>query len=258
MPEPFDIHDDVVPPTGCDVGQDVPADLDKSANTVPDAVSRAELDKVIDQRQQAKDRARRAEEQLASLREQLDDLSASKQGPQDTQAAASDDSDGEGADGEQLTQRLRMRELQLAGLLRDQQLRAAAAGAGAVNPDQVVALLRTRVVMTAEPGGEFAARGLDDAGQPLIDETGQPVDVDALVGQFLSRAENANLVRAASAPGSGARQAGGSPDVEAIPRTLAGFNALSIGQRRQAAMGMSKGQRESLLGIEQAGRAGYL
>ena len=252
-----------------------------------ETVSRAELDKVIRERQAAKQRARSAETELAELRGRLEALETEGATPPGGQTPppgampacghAGAGSDGDGLIGDdmaasgqgtqlepsasadaELRQRLAAREAQLAGLLRDQRLRAAAASAGAVNPDQVVVLLRGSVRMVEREDGQFAPTFLDDAGRPAVDEAGTPLDADRFVQAYLTRPENANLVRACTVGGSGARLAGSAGPADGLSHTLADFNALPPSRRRQAALRLSRQQREALLGLGGADRAGYL
>ena len=190
----------------------VAQDSDESALDARDTVSRAELEKVIRERQAAKERARAAEAELAATRKKLAAADAGDQPTRESPPAGQHpDGDGRAAEARRnaptrpddnatgpaqddipgrpsqsdLEARLRSRELQLASLLRDQQLRAAAEAAGAVNPDQVVALLRTRVVMEESANGEFIPSFLDERGRSLVDANGAPPDADAFVGEFL-------------------------------------------------------------------------
>ena len=195
---PDDIDDSVASPgpaTTDAAGAEAPAEPAR------DTVSRAELEKVIRQRQEARQRAREAEAALATL----------------------GDGDPDGSDGirEQLARKLRDRETQLAALLRDAQLRAAAAKAGAINPDQVVGLLRSRTRMDERPDGRLAPVFLTDRGGDDWGDDGAPADADAFVGRFLADPANANLLRATSTPGSGAKPDGGAAPEAHVPRTLA-------------------------------------
>jgi len=213
------------------------------ADPARDMVPRAELEKVIRERQAAKQRARKAESELASLAA----LPSSSTADPDSSEPA-----------ETLQRKLRLRETQLAALLRDQQLRQAAARAGAINPDQVVGILRPRVVMAEGDDGELCPVFLDEAGRVELAEDGSAPDADAFVGRFLADPAQANLLRSSSVPGSGARPVGGTAPAEAVPQTLAEFNALPASRRRDAAMRMSRRQREAMLGIARPGADGYL
>lgn len=233
-----------------------------------DMVPRAELDKVIRQRQIAKQRARDAERQLAAAREKLPNTPpADDGGPKEDGDADDGERDRDYAPGgdaamrlqnTRLIEDLRSREKKLASVLRDQQLYAAAVAAGAVSPSQIVELLRTRMAMEALPDGEFAPSFLDEGGRPLLDTDGPVSDVDAFVTSYLSHPSNANLVRSSSVPGSGAKPAGGSSNLVTEPCTLAEFNALPLERRREVALKMSKHQREAMLGISPPTHGGYL
>jgi len=267
-----------VAPTGREAQEpiDVSAQADAAAGgsdepneEAREVVSRAELAKVIAERQAAKDRARKAEQALTALREQLPDSTESTAGqdcaagdeglavadPAGSPAASPQPPDGELS---ALRKRLRSREDQLAGILRDQRLRTAAAKAGAVNPDQMVAMLRSHVVMAEGSDGQFAPGILDASGRPLLDDNGSPMGLETFVARFLSQPDNANLLRSSSAPGSGAKPAGGSTGAEVAPRTLAQFNALPPERRRAVALGISRQQRQALLGLTPSAEAGYL
>ena len=112
--------------------------------------------------------------------------------------------------------------------------------------------------MEERPDGRLAPVFLTDAGDQAWGEAGAPADADAFVSRFLAAEANANLLRAASAPGSGARAAGGPPADDRGPRTLAEFHALPADRRREAAMRMTRRQRETLLGLVKPGRDAYL
>ncbi|NQU75024.1 MAG: hypothetical protein HQ546_01775 [Planctomycetes bacterium] len=259
-----------------DGSQLTPISSDETTSQRRDAVSRVELEKVIRERQVAKQRARNAEQQLAALQKELastvderhrEDFGVSNPDGNAYAVATGGDTCSSSPsrvdvaavnDNSDLTEKLRVREIQLASLLRDQQLRATALAAGAVNPDQVVGLLRTRVVMEESSDGQFVPKLLDGQGRPLVDENGTVADVETLVTQYLSEPGNANLLRASLAPGSGVRPAGGPVHLESVPHTLAGFNALPSEARREAAMKMSSRQRKAMLGIAPPENAGYL
>jgi len=265
------------PPTGEDAGPQAPdapapqagtagADRPEAATPpaegtdVPDgdddgreAVSREELAKVIAQRQAAKARARLAERRLAELQAGANaDPDAA-----DADAAAEAPADA-GETGEDLrAENARLRE-QLTRVLRDQGLRAAAAAAGAVNPDQVVALLRPRVRMDPGPDGRFVPTLLDEEGRPMDDGEGPAGGLETFVGLFLSLPENANLVRAEATGGSGARPAGGQALPERRPRSLAEFNALPEARRLQWALELGPDRLRTLLGLEDGSDPGFL
>lgn len=247
-----------------DTGDVLPAGSDEPPRTAQDTVSRAELDKVIRERQAAKDRARRAEEQLQTLRDEDGSRFGMSDDNAETDAPAGVVSDAAEAPAEMasarpnpsdLADRLHRREEQLADLVRDQQLREAAEAAGAVNPAQVVALLRTRVRMSAREDGAFEPVCLDEHGRAVSEAL--PNGVATLVDAFLADPANANLVRATARPGSGARPGGGW-EPNAAPNSLNEFHALPPEQRRAAAMRMSRSQRQRLLGLGRPMGANYL
>lgn len=235
-----------------------------------DTVSRAGLTQLITERQAAEERARQAEAKLQELQEKLAGVPDTEtlkaftawQADQANRAGAAGE-DGGRARPRELTE-LRDRndalKAQLTDLLCDSALQAAAAPV-AHNPSQVVALLRHRVRMAETPDGRFAPEFLDASGRPLLDGAGGAVgDAETFVRLFLSLPENANLVRAAGRPGSGARLPGGpvpSPEGR-IPATMAEFLALSPAQRLRAAGAMTPRQRRELIGIAAAGAEGFL
>jgi len=235
---------------------------DEPKEEAREVVSRAELAKVIAERQAAKDRARKAEQALTALRERPDPPAETTTGQdrpaEEAAPATAGVADSADEDLSALRKRLRSREDQLAGILRDQRLRTAAAGAGAVNPDQMVAMLRSHVVMAEGADGQFAPGILDASGRPLLDDNGSPMGLETFVARFLSQSDNANLLRSSSAPGSGAKPAGGATGAEVAPRTLAQFNALPPERRRAVALGISRQQRQALLGLTPSAEAGYL
>jgi hypothetical protein len=284
---------------------------------VPDFVPKAEFDKVVAQRQAAKERARQLAAVARDLAERLKaGGGAVAAGPSNagipardpgsvragagsagrnarvtpdmsaTDADASADADdAEFLDLEAIHGRLReplQRRLaalqaenaaarrRLMELLRDQELRTAAARAGAINPDQVVVLLRDRVAMDdADAGpdgpagnsGTSARDGLppNSAGADAPAGSGRFAGVRQLVERFLCQDENANLVGCSVAAGSGARQAGGpGVHVDNLPRTRAEFLALPAEQRTAAAHRMTRQQRDELLGRNAPRGGGYL
>lgn len=189
-----------------------------------DAVPRTELDKVVAQRQAVKEKVRQLAAQLDALRARNEAL-----------------------------------EGRLGGLLRDQELRRAAAQAGAINPEQVVAMLRDRVRLAATPEGRWTFELPAADGRPAPDGARAVRDVQHLVELFLSQSENANLVRPTVAPGSGARQAGGvAAMTDPMPRTKAEFLALPPDKRLALAHRMTRPQRDALLGRNAAEGGGYL
>lgn len=235
---------------GADVESDARADAQRGDDPAGEMVSRAELEKVIAQRQAAKTRARKAESRLAELETRLDA----------EPAPAPDQADREDADARAraLGEQNRKLQRQLTNVLRDQGLHAAAAAAGAVNPDQVVALLRPRVQMQEVADGRMRPMVLDDDGLPVADESGEPVDMPTFVSLFLSLPENANLVRSAVTPGSGARPAGGAPALDGRPRSLEEFNDLPEPRRMQWAMELGPAKLRALLGLSRPGDRGFL
>jgi len=228
-----------------EAGADAPTGDGRARETV----SRAELEKVIAQRQAAKARAREAEQKLAELEGRL-------------QAGGADGPPGEDREDDATTltalhdenQQLKR---QLTNVLRDEGLRSAASAAGAINPDQVVALLRPRVRMDLAEDGHLALSFLGGDGRPIADDEAVP-DVQALVSLFLSLPENANLVKANTTPGSGARPAGGAAGALTRPRSLAEFNGLSEADRMQWALEMGPGKLRTLLGLGTAQDRGFL
>ena len=155
---PTDGQDDAAP---AETWTDVPQDDDPAQETV----SRAELEKVIAQRQAAKLRARKAEQKLTELEARLNAASGAE--------APSGDNDGAGRAEEAIQEVNAQLKRQLTSLLRDQGLRAAAAAVGAINPDQVVALLRPRVQMDVHADGRLVPKFLDGQGRPIAQGDGK-------------------------------------------------------------------------------------
>lgn len=260
-------------------GTPVGADAPQTEPGPEEMVSRAELNKVVGQRQAAKDKIRQLTAEMEEVMDRLrgvpgeDELRAFR----DWQARQKDSPVAfaqQGQDIEDIADRVqrplkaRIEDLcrhkdalerRLTDLLRDQELRAAAAHANAINPDQVVALLRDRVRMTETDDGRFLPRFLDADGQPVFID-GQPVtDTRTFVDLLLSMPENANLVRPTVTPGSGARQAGGvAINTESIPRTKAEFLSLPADQRLAVANRMTPRQRDAVLGRTAADGGGFL
>ncbi len=195
--------------------------------------------------------AERAEQRLAELEAELKAAAGA-----DVPAAA-DAEDLQEADQTVREENAQLK-CQLTSLLRDRDLRAAAAAAGAINPDQVVALLRPRVQMAVGEDGRFVPTFLDEQGRPIADGDGPGADVQAFVGLFLSLPENANLVKANTTPGSGARPAGGALRSEARPRSLEEFNGLPEEQRMQWALEMGPERLRGLLGMSNPREQGFL
>ncbi len=242
-------------------------------------VSRAEFNKVVSQRQAAKEKVRQlaaeAEELLARLREMPGDeelrafqdwktlqqeagVPPAQQG-QDLQAIAHRVRQPLKARIEGLHRRKDALERRLMDLLRDQELRLAAARADAINPEQVIALLRDRVRMIETDDGRFVAEFVDADGQPVFDGPQRVADTDRFVDLFLSQPENANLVRPTVTPGSGAKQAGGlAVNMDSMPRTKAEFLSLPPDERLSVANRMTRQQRDAILGRDSSDDGGYL
>jgi len=268
--------------------QNPPADNQQPADGPPDdgepkpddSVSRAELDKVIGQRQAAKDRARKAEETIADMKAKLDampdpeTLEKFKAWSSDKAAQARDkaikDGDVEAiekgirepmeAENTALKGKLSSRDAQLSSVLKDQALRTAAEESGAHNPSQVVALLRHRVTMTEQADGTFVPDYRDDQDQPLYDGSAQRVtDARTFVQMFLSQPENANLVKAQATPGSGA-QPGGSPPPPPSdkPKTLEEWNALTPEQKAKIGPTLTREERDAMRGRTKPDRQGFI
>ena len=249
-----DAHQDAAPQPGGmkpdeapveDAGADAPADDGRAR----EMVSRAELEKVIAQRQAAKARAREAEQKLAELEGRLN-------------GGGADASPGEDREDDATTltalqdENLQLKR-QLTSVLRDQGLRAAASAAGAINPDQVVALLRPKVQMDLAEDGRLAPSFLGEDGRPIADDEAVP-DLQTFVGLFLSLPENANLVKANTTPGSGARPAGRAAEPLTRPRSLEEFNGLPEADRMQWALEMGPERLRTLLGLGRPQDQGFL
>ncbi len=90
-------------------------------------------------------------------------------------------------------------------LLRDNRIIAAAERANVANAQAVAKLFGPHVKVQRDQDGEYQAVVLDDHGQTLQDpDTHRPVSVEEGLGRYLARAENAFLLKAPSAGGSGA------------------------------------------------------
>jgi hypothetical protein len=242
-------------------------------------VSRAEFSKVVGQRQAAKEKVRQltaeVEELLARLHatpgeeelrafqdwkrlQQEAGVPPAQQG-QDLQAMAHRVRQPLKDRIEGLQRRKDALERRLMDLLRDQELRAAAARADAINPEQVVALLRDRVRMTETDDGRFVPEFADADGQPVFDGPQRVTDTDGFVNWFLSLPENANLVRSTVTPGSGAKPAGGlAVNLDSMPRTKAEFLSLPPDERLGVANRMTRQQRDAILGRDSSDGGGYL
>ena len=288
-----------MPATGADAPQDEPGAAAEGAGgrdvADTDVVSRAEFNKVVGQRQTAKEKVRQLTAQVDQLLSRLGrmteqqasgpqggglDLQDGKPGRQSRQGSQGS-ADGETpadpqaadlqavqehlpdpvkAHVEALRGRKEMLEKRLADLLADQELRVAAARAHAINPDQVVALLRGRVRMIETADGRYEANFTEPDGQAAIDAGNKPIrDARHFVDAFLALPENANLVRSTVIPGSGARQTGGvMTHVDPMPQSKAEFLALPPSQRLNVANRMTRQQRDTILGRSSADEGGYI
>ena len=220
-------------------------------------VRRAEFNKVVGQRQAAKEKVRQltAELEQLTVRLRAAETPAAGEPGGSTGLAPSDPQRQEQSDAGVRKDALERR---LMDLLRDQELRAAAVRAHAINPEQVVALLRDRVRMVQSPDGRLEPEFLD-LGELAPAGAECPTDAQSLVGLFLSRAENANLVRSIVTPGSGARQAGGlATHLDFMPRSKAEFLSLPSDQRLAVANRMTRQQRDAILGRTGSDGGGYL
>jgi len=271
------------PPAQNTVGstqQEPPGDADAPRNPLGTEarVSRAELNKVVGQRQAAKEKVR----QLTAEVERLADLTREMPGDEELRAfrewkelrlgtdAPADENDG---DTQAIARRARQPlttrieglqqtkdalERRFMDLLRDQDLRVAAARANAINPDQVVALLRDRVRMVETDDGRFVPQFVGPDGQGAFDGPEPVRDTDRFVALFLATPENANLLRPTVTPGSGAKPAGGPAiPMDPTPRTKAEFLSLSPEERTRVAHQMTRQQRDTLLGRGPADDGGY-
>jgi hypothetical protein len=275
-----------IPAIGADAPQDAPGAAPDGAGgrDVADAemVSRAEFNKVVGQRQAAKEKVRQLTAQVDQLLSRLGQTSeqqnrldlqdsrpgrhsAEKEGRADAQAADLQAIQEHlpapvKAHVEALRGRKEMLEKRLADLLADQELRVAAARANAINPDQVVALLHGRVRMVETAAGRYEAHFTAPDGQTAIDGGSKPIrDARHFVDTFLALPENANLVRSTVIPGSGARQAGGvMTHMDPMPQSKAEFLALPPSQRLTVANRMTRQQRDSILGRSSADEGGYI
>ena len=239
--------------------QSATAAPDGANDRAKDMVSRAEMEKVIGERQAAKERARTLEAQLAEVNQKLtalppaEQLEAFGKWQADKDAQARDQAIKQG-DVEAIETRVKeplLKQIkaaqdraealkaQLTVINRDNALLSAAQEAGALNPKQVVQLLRSRVRMSETPQGQFVPEFLDDDGQRMYDANAQHVaDAKTFVGMFLSLPENANLVKAQAAAGSGAKAQTGQGQ-QNKPRSLEEFNALNPEARARIAGDMT-------------------
>jgi len=268
---------DAVDPSqqGSSGGADAPQNPFGAAETVP----RAEFDKVVGQRQAAKEKMRQLSRQVDELLARVGTMPGEEElrafqewRSRQQEAGVSHEQQREDITFiedrvrqplEDRVDALRSRkdalEKQLTDLLRDQELRVAAARADAVNPEQVVALLRGRVRMSETAEGRFAPEFLTADGQPVFDGPERVTDVRRFVDLFLSQPENANLVRSTVTPGSGAKQAGGlAVNMDSMPRTKAEFLSLPPDERLRVANRMTRQQRDAILGRDSSDDGGYL
>ena len=255
------------------------ADVPRNDIGAEETVSRAEFNKVVGQRQAAKEKARQLTAEVEQLLARLEAMPDEQelrayQDWQKRQEAAGIPPDQQGQDMHAIAARVRRPleekvealrssrdalERRLRDLVRDQELRAAAARANAINPDQVVALLRDRVRLTETDEGQFVPELVDVNGGPVFDGPHRVTETRRFVELFLSLPENANLVRSMVVPGSGARQAGGTAtNTDMMPRTKAEFLSLPADQRLALANRMTAQQRDALLGRGSAEGGGYL
>lgn len=246
-----------------------------------DTVSRAELDKVIGERQAAKERARAVEAQLVEVNQKLgampdnetlkafQDWQANRDAHDREKAIKAGDVEAiERKVREPLEKQVQTKDAiiqalrsQLTGVLRDQALKDAAVPV-AHNPDQVVALLRERVRMVEDPATkEYRPQFLDTDGHDAYDGNGNRIaDAKTFVGKFLALPDNANLVRATAQPGSGAKPQGGASLSPRNPDTITldQFNELPEDERTVMARQMTPAQRRRMMNITEPSTAGFL
>ena len=90
-------------------------------------------------------------------------------------------------------------------LVRDNRIISAAERANVANAQAVARLFGPHVKVARDDDGQYQAVVLDENGQVLRDgDTHRPVSVEEGLGRYLAREENAFLLRAPSAGGSGA------------------------------------------------------
>ena len=266
----------------------LPADADNSGADAPhvgqaasggEVVSRTEFNKVVGQRQAAKDKVRHLTAEVEQLQARLGGQAGPGEGTPSPDSGGAGRAAGDASFAErpdelgdmdrlpepvrahirELSGRKETLEKRLADLLADRELRAAASRGQAINPDQVVALLRGRVRMIETTDGRFEARFADPGGQVALDGDKPFRDVRHFVDTFLARPENANLVRSTVLPGSGARQAGAAATAAVgVPLSKAECLALSPGQRLAAANRMTRRQRDGILGRNASDDGGYI
>lgn len=102
------------------------------------------------------------------------------------------------------------------------ELVAAASAAGAVAPDQIAALLQSRV--SADEQGALVVLGAD--GKPATDGKGGALSVGALVSEFV--AKNPHFARAAPGVGAGGQSPSGSAGPVDLKKVLASNNPSEI------------------------------
>ena len=251
----------------------------QSPEGTQDVVSRAELDKVIGERQAAKEATRRLNQQLADMQEKVrampdsDTLQAfqewRKQQDEQAKAQAIEKGDVEALErrlretftkqSEAKDAKIRAFSEQLTQRTRDTALLEAETAASAYNPSQVVKLLRERVRMVELSDGTLAPEFLDsDLKTPAFDGSGNRVtDAKAFVNLFLSHPDNANLVRSTARPGPGAKPQG-TANRTGKPVSKDEFNALSDDEKARVAATMSTDEIRSLMGIGPAKSDGFL
>jgi len=194
-----------------------------------DAVSRAELRKVIAQRQELK--AQRAKLQ-ARLKATEADLAAK---------------------GERLTELEGGGTLSEAGLegAKAALLTAAASQEGAQAGEQVASLLKHRTVAEVTDAGRIALKFVTDAGEPLLDKDGLPVrDPRRVCRDFLTRPENGNLVAEAARPryrDEQRRREAVKASLADPPRTVAALAKLPADVRADVLEGLTPEQRAELV-----------
>ncbi len=252
----------------------------QKAPEAQDVVSRAELEKVIGERQSLKERLRASDQRVAELQgdprlkieperiKALDDLEAKQDAAardkamkeQDVEAIESRVREPMQKQIDALQTRGQVRNDQITALLKTQALKVAATAANAVIPDQVVGLLQDRVRMVEDAAtGQFRPEYFDAENQPMYDGNGQRIaDADTFVKAFLALPDNSNLVKANTPPGSGAQPTGGPTNNRGAPTSVEAFNALPEAERAEAAQSMTAEQIDAAAGVVKAGTAGHL
>lgn len=245
-------------------GEDSPKDDGKGERTF----TKAEFDEVVGQRQAVKEQLRTMSGEMATLREQLaampsaDELEVFQDWKADTNAQARDKAIKDGdvdeieravreplqAQVEAKDKRIDVLETQLTRTLCDNALMGAAVKANAVDPNDVVGLLRSRVRMVATDTGEFTPNYLSpDRQTPQYDGKGdRVVDVETFVNLFL--AGKPHLVKSDRASGSGARQQGGGTGNAGKVTSMEQLAALPPEQQKEAIARMTPEERKALGG----------